>query len=53
MFVELAVASSSRCLVTRNVRDFTVNTDLNLSHLKIVTPTQFMAEWRETHGREA
>jgi putative PIN family toxin of toxin-antitoxin system len=50
MFVELAIASDSRYLVTQNTRDFTVDTDLNLEPLTIVTPAQFLTEWRQAHG---
>jgi predicted nucleic acid-binding protein len=50
-FVELAIASESRYLVTQNTRDFTVSTDLNLHPLGIVTPAQFLAEWRQAHGK--
>ena len=51
MFVELAFASSSSHLITSNVRDFTVNTDLNLGQISVVTPAQFMKEWR-AYGNE-
>jgi len=49
IFVELAFASGSSYLITQNVRDFTVDTDLNLERLSIVTPSQFMRTWRQTH----
>ena len=52
IFVELAFASGSPYLVTRNVRDFTVDTDLNLERLSIVAPSQFMRTWRQTHGNQ-
>ena len=52
IFVELAFASGSSYLVTQNVRDFTVDTDLNLERLSIVTPSQFMRTWRQTHGNQ-
>lgn len=52
-FVELAFASGSSYLITQNVRDFTVDADLNLGQLTVVTPAQFMNQWRETHGNEA
>lgn len=53
MFVELAFGSGSEYLITKNVRDFTVDTDLNLGQLAIVTPAQFIRKWRETHGDQA
>lgn len=49
-FVELAFASGSSHLITKNIRDFTVDSDLRLDQLRIVTPAQFMKEWREEHG---
>ncbi len=52
IFVELAFASGSSYLVTRNVRDFTVDTDLNLERLSIVTPSRSMRTWRQTHGKK-
>jgi putative PIN family toxin of toxin-antitoxin system len=52
-FVELAFASGSSCLITQNVRDFTVDADLNLGQLTVVTPAQFMQQWRKTHGNQA
>ena len=51
-FVELAFASGSSYLITKNVRDFTVDVDLNLGQLTVVTPAAFMQKWRETHGNE-
>jgi putative PIN family toxin of toxin-antitoxin system len=53
IFVELAFASGSSYLITQNVRDFTVDADLNLGQLRIVTPSHFMKNWRQTHGNEA
>ena len=52
-FVELAFASGSSYLITQNIRDFTVDADLNLGQLTVVTPAQFMQQWRKTHGNEA
>ena len=50
MFVELAYASGSAHLITKNTRDFMVNADLNLGQLSIVTPAEFMRMWRKDHG---
>ena len=52
IFVELAFASGSSYLITENARDFTVDTDLNLEQLSIVTPSQFMRKWRQSHGNK-
>ncbi len=46
-------ARGSSYLVTQNIRDFTVAADLNLGQLTVVTPAQFMQQWRKTHGNEA
>jgi len=51
MVVELAVGSRSEYLITSNVRDFTEGADLKNDDLKIVTPKQFMQEWRRSHGK--
>ena len=53
IFVELAFDSGSEYLITKNIRDFTVGTDLNLEQLAIVTPAKFMNVWRENHGDKA
>jgi predicted nucleic acid-binding protein len=53
IFVELAFGSGSEYLITKNIRDFTVDTDLNLGQLTIVTPAEFMKEWRARHGDKA
>lgn len=49
MFVELAVVSQSRYLVTNNVRDFRRN-DLIFMSFAAVTPSDFMVEWRKQNG---
>ncbi len=46
-------ASRSSYLITQNIRDFTVDADLNLGQLTVVTPAQFMNQWRQSHGNEA
>ena len=51
MMVELARASGSTYLITRNTRDFVQNSDLKNDDLRIVTPAEFLKEWRETHGK--
>lgn len=47
IFIELAVASGSRFIVTNNVRDFVRNRELRFNDLEIVTPSQFVQEWRK------
>jgi putative PIN family toxin of toxin-antitoxin system len=50
MFVELALASGSEYLVTRNVRDFTINNELLFDSFTVITPSYFLELWRRTHG---
>ena len=47
MFIELARASGSEYLITSNVRDFLLDSDLNNDDIRIVTPGTFMYEWRK------
>jgi len=47
MFIELARASGSEYLITSNVRDFVLDSDLNNDDIRIVTPGAFMYEWRK------
>jgi len=51
MVIELALASRSRYLVTSNTRDFTTGADLNNDDIRIVTPVEFLREWRRNHGK--
>ena len=50
MFVELAVASGSEHLITRNVRDYTIENELLLDSLSVVTPATFLNAWRTKYG---
>lgn len=47
MFVDLAVASNSRFLVTNNIADFKRYTELKFDQFTIVTPKQFVIQWRQ------
>lgn len=47
MFIELARASRSEYLITSNVRDFLLDSNLNNDDIRIVTPGTFMHEWRK------
>ncbi len=40
--IELAVAGSSRAIVTRNTRDFTLARELRFPQLRILTPAQLL-----------
>jgi putative PIN family toxin of toxin-antitoxin system len=48
MFVELAVTSRCRFLVTSNVRDYR-DGQLLFASFGVVTPAEFMQIWRKTH----
>lgn len=50
IFMELAFASDSKFLITKNIRDFTYNTELKLDEIQIVTPAEFMEIWRKFYG---
>lgn len=47
MIIELARASGSEYLITRNVRDMTIGTDLKNDDIDVVTPGDFLARWRK------
>lgn len=49
MFVELAVVSQSRYLITQNQKDYR-NSELRFDSFKAVTPAEFLTEWRHLHG---
>lgn len=50
MVMELALASGSEYLITRNTRDFVIDTDLSNDEVRVVTPGEFIRMWRSTHG---
>lgn len=49
MIVELARAGGSEYLITQNVKDFTLDSDMRNDDLNIITPVEFMKLWRSTH----
>jgi len=49
MFVDLAFASSSKYLITNNVRDFLHAAELKFDGYEVVTPGEFVRRWR-THN---
>ena len=46
LFVELAVASGSEYLITRNTRDYSVDAQLMFDSFRVVNPREFLSEWR-------
>jgi len=51
MFVELAVASGSDYLITRNTRDYSLGSDLLFDSFSVATPSEFLTAWRTKHDR--
>ncbi len=49
-FVELAVASGSEFLITRNVR-YTIDTEHTFDSFRITTPSDFLKTWRKRHAK--
>jgi len=49
MFVELAITSNSKYLVTSNIKDYK-DSDLILNDFQLVTPAEFVKEWRCKNG---
>ncbi len=50
MFVELAIASGSEYLITRNRRHYSIGNTLLFDSFKVVTPAEFLTEWRKQRG---
>ena len=47
MVVELAVTCGAKYLITSNIKDFTIRSDLKFDDLSVVTPVQFIQIWRK------
>ena len=50
MVMELALAGGSEYLITRNTRDFLLDTDLSNEEVTVVTPAEFLIMWRNRYG---
>lgn len=50
IFMELAFACDSRYIITRNSKDFLNNAELRFGEIKILTPADFLKEWRMHHA---
>ena len=50
MFVDLAFASGSRYIITKNIRDFKVDNELEIGNFEVIAPSEFLKRWREYHG---
>jgi putative PIN family toxin of toxin-antitoxin system len=51
IFVELAVASGAKFVITNNVRDFTHNSQLRFPDFLVVTPSDFVKKWRNENEK--
>jgi putative PIN family toxin of toxin-antitoxin system len=47
IFVELALASNAKFLITSNTKDFRRNTQLKFMDFEVVTPAEFAKMWRK------
>ncbi len=47
LFVELALASNAKYVITSNTRDFTKSVQLKFSDFNVVTPAEFVKMWRK------
>lgn len=49
IFIELALSSSSKYIITNNVKDFKKNAELKFESFKILTPSEFVKNWRKKY----
>ncbi len=49
IFIELSIVSNCNYLITNNVRDFTIKSELKFQDLKIITPSDFVKMWRKNY----
>ena len=50
IFMELAFASDSRYIITKNIKDFTYRPELKLEEIQIVSSSEFLKKWREQYA---
>ncbi len=48
-FIELTLAGNCDYLITSNIKDFTVKSELKFNDLHIITPSDFVRLWREKY----
>lgn len=51
IFVELALASNAKFLITSNSKDFKRNTQLKFGDFGVVTPAEFVKMWRKENEK--
>jgi len=49
IFVELSIVSNCNYLITSNIKDFTVKSELKFDDLNIITPSDFVKLWRKNY----
>ena len=47
LFIELALASNAKYVITSNTRDFTKGVQLKFLDFEVVTPGEFVKKWRK------
>lgn len=51
IFVELAITSNSKYLITSNTKDYLKGNDLNFEDLRVITPSDFVRSWRNEYEK--
>lgn len=51
IFAELAFVANANYLITSNINDFTIDTDLTLDNFTVVTPKGFINLWRKRNEK--
>jgi putative PIN family toxin of toxin-antitoxin system len=51
MYIDLALASNSKYIITNNISDFTINNELKFENINILTPTKFIKLWRNIYEK--
>lgn len=49
IFIELSITSNCSYLITSNIKDFTVKSELTFDDLTVITPSDFVKLWRKNH----
>lgn len=51
IYVELALTANAEYLITSNIKDFTREKELTFDDLNVVTPADFVVQWRKNHEK--
>jgi putative PIN family toxin of toxin-antitoxin system len=52
IFTELAFNSGSKYLITKNIKDFTIDSELILDSFEIISPSDFLSKWRSLNEKK-